>query len=332
VRIVLSGFAELETVLRVVSVAHQFLSKPCDEAVLENVVTRACDLRAVLNEEALRRVVGSIDRLPTLPSVYAALIAAVAKEDVPTQEIAGILKRDAALCAKTLQVVNSAFFGLGRPIAKVEDAVVYLGYNTVKQIVLAVEVFQSCGIGRHAVIPLETLQAHAMQVGNVASGLVQDRGLKDDAYVAGLLHDIGRLVLVAKAPERMAAAVEMAQRQCVPLHVAEGQCLGVTHAEVGAYLLGLWGLPYPIVEAVANHHTPSRVKTTEFGVLAAVHVADGLIREEQATIRHDPSAAEARHLDLEFLQHVGVSARIPEWRELAGRLAELTPAAEGSEG
>lgn len=324
VRIVLSGYAELETALRVVPVAHQFLTKPCDADVLENVVTRACDLQALLSEDVLRRLVGSIDRLPTLPRIYSELVTAVAKEDVSAGEIAAILKQDAAMCAKALQIVNSAFFGLGRAIAKVEDAVIYLGFNTIKQIVLAVEVFQYCGVGRHSVIALETLQSHAMLAGSVASCLFSEREKKDDAYVAGLLHDIGKLVLVAKAPDRVAEVMAEARQAGVPVHVIEERRWGVTHAEVGAYMLGLWGLPYPIVEAIANHHVPSRVHTTEFGILAAAHVADGLLHEE-ADPTFSATGEEIRMLDLEFLKRTGFADELPEWRALARRLGSPVP-------
>jgi putative nucleotidyltransferase with HDIG domain len=326
VRIVLSGFAELETALRVVPVAHQFLTKPCDADVLENVVARAHALQALLKGEALHRLVGSIDRLPALPQVYAELLAAVARENVAATEIAEILKRDAALATKALQVVNSAFFGVGRPIAKVEDAVIYLGYNTIKQIVLAVEVFQNAGVGRRSLIPLEKLQAHAMMTGSLASCLFKDRETKDDAYVAGLLHDIGKLVLVAKAPERVAEVLAESEREGVPVHVVEARRWGVTHAEVGAHMLGLWGLPYPIVEAVANHHAPGRVETKDFGVLAAAHVADGLMHEE-ADPTITASGGPVRYLDLDFLERAGFASELPEWRDLARYMG--TPAASG---
>jgi len=316
VRIVLSGHAELETALRAVPVAHQFLSKPCEPGVLENVVERACNLQSLVNEDAVKRTVGRIESLPALPRVYSRLMTVLANETATGEEVAAILKQDMALCAKVLQIVNSAFFGLARSISKVEEAVTYLGFTAIKQIVLAVEVFRDSPAPAQPRLGPDALQRHSLLVAGFASTLFKGRKEKEEAFVAGLLHDIGKLVLAVKLPEHLAKVFAEMDRAPCPMSVAEKTVWGVTHAEVGAYLLGLWGLPYPMIEAVANHHEPRRVDSNEFGILAATHIADGLINDEL----HALAPQSERHgasMDVAYLEKLGLTDKIEGWRELA---------------
>jgi len=315
VRIALSGHAEMETALRAVPVAHQFLAKPSDAGVIENVIERACSLQALIDVEAVRGVVGRIDKLPSVPRIYFQLTAALAKENVSVQEIARILKQDMAMCAKILQIVNSAFFRLSRSISRIEEAVTYLGFGTIKEVSLAVEVFEHSA-GKATRIPLDELQAHALLVANLAASFFKEKGHREDAFVAGLLHDVGKLLLVVELPEQVDQVLaEMAREKC-PYVAAEERLWGVTHAEVGAYLLGLWGLPYSIVEAVANHHAPARVDTRDFGVLAATYVANCLADDEVPATGTD-GTQRPPGLDLGYLESIGVADRLPEWREFA---------------
>ncbi len=313
VRIVLSGHAELETALRAVPVAHQFLTKPSEAGVIEEVIERACALQAVIGDESVRRVVGRIERLPSLPRVYQQLVAALARESVQAEELARVVEQDMAICAKTLQIVNSAFFRLSRSISRIEEAVRYLGFNALKQIVLAVEIFEDHAVRGLPALELEALQAHALAVGRLAAALVE-RPQREDGFVAGLLHDLGRLVLLAELPDQCQAALVRAAAERCPLQVAEAEVLGTTHAEVGGYLLGLWGLPYPIIEAVASHHAPARVACAALGLVGAVHVADALVHETRpgATVGAGPDA-----IDLGYLAAVGATAELAGWRELA---------------
>jgi HD-like signal output (HDOD) protein len=321
VRIVLSGHAELETALRAVPVAHQFLNKPCEPGVIENVVERACKLQLLVTDDVVKQVVGRIEKLPSLPRVYSQLMGALSNENTSSEEVAKILKQDMAICAKTLQVVNSAFFRLPRSIGEIEEAVRYLGLTTVKHIALAVEVFN---LGKsHSRPPpgfsMEALQQHSLFVGEVAAGFFTDKQAKEDAFVVGLLHDIGRLLIGVELSKHMAEIMlEMRTANC-SMTAAEEKVLGVTHAEVGGYLLGLWGLPYPIIEAVANHHAPSRVESTEFGMLATAHIADALVREEvDSRVTSEPFPA----LDTPYLERLGVLDKLDGWREQVRRLAQ----------
>jgi putative nucleotidyltransferase with HDIG domain len=325
VRIVLSGHAELEAALRAIHVAHQFLTKPCEAGVIENTVERACNLQSLINDNVVQHLVGKVDNLPSPPMVYSGLMVALNNEFIGTRQIADILRRDMAMCAKTLQVVNSALFQFSRVITEMEDAVAFLGYNTIRQIVLSVEVFNSHHKGRLEGAALDALQSHACLVGSLASRMFPDRREQEDVFIAGLLHDIGKLVLAAHLPEAVLEIQAALRNGELTMHQAERRVLGTTHAEIGAYLLGLWGLPYPIVEAVANHHEPRRVDSAEFGVLAGVYVADQLIQELGPPRPGAPQ--EGSFLDMEYLEQMGVAAQVPEWREMARQ--EISTGARG---
>jgi HD-like signal output (HDOD) protein len=321
VRIVLSGHAELETALRAVPVAHQFLNKPSEPGVIESVVERACNLQLLINDDIVKQTVGKIDKLPSLPRVYSQLMVALSNENTSTDDVGRILKQDMAICAKTLQVVNSAFFRLPRAIGKIEEAVRYLGLTTVKHIALAVEVFQR---GKsHSQPPLgfsmEALQQHSLLVGEVASGFFSDKQTKEDAFVVGLLHDIGKLLIAVELPDHMTKILLEMKASSSPMNIAEEKVWGVTHAEVGGYLLGLWGLPYPVIEAVANHHAPSRVDTKEFGILAAVHVSDALVHE---VVDRRGAAEQFAGLNLAYLENLGIADKVDAWRQNVRRQAK----------
>lgn len=282
VRIVLSGSAELEAALRALPVAHQFLLKPCRAEVLENVVQRACSLQSLISDERFREQLGKLDRLPSQPKVYAALTRAMADERSTMDTIASIVEQDAGICLKVLQLVNSAFFGLGKPVGSVKQAVSYLGFNVVRNLVLATEVFSSQQYGTLPMAFLEQNQRHALAVANVASLIARDSGSKqDDAFIAGLLHDIGHVILAAERPAEFAELRARARDGTQPDFVVEEEAFGVSHAEIGAYLLGIWGLPYPVVEAVANHHRPERVTLLGPDILAAVTAAEALVQDAE---------------------------------------------------
>jgi HD-like signal output (HDOD) protein len=328
VRIILSGYTELEATLRTVPVAHQFLTKPCDPDRLKDVVERACALQSLLNREALRATIAQMGDLPSQPGVYLALAEALADPATSMADVAQLIEQDIAMSAKCLQLVNSAFFGLGRRITSVQQAVSYLGTDMLKVLVFTVEVFHAFQPARGAGgFDLEALQSHSLLVARLATKILAGRQPADDAFVAGMLHDVGKLVLVTRLPEQAAAIAGSAQETARPWHVLEEEVIGVTHAEIGAYLLGLWGLPQQTVEALAYHHDPTRLPESEFDVLAAVYVADVLI-DEQMVARELGGAELSGPLDEEYLASLGVADQVPAWRALA---AELTATAlEGS--
>jgi HD-like signal output (HDOD) protein len=317
VRIVLSGHAELETTLRAVPVAHQFLAKPCNPDVLEKVIERACNLQALINDETVRRAVGKTDKLPSMPKAYFQLMETLSNERASLKDVAHILKQDMAMSAKILHLVNSAFFRLSRRISDIDEAVAYLGISNVKYVTLAAEVFRgNVGLKNGSGLSVDRIQAHSLYIGSLASQMLTDKRQKEDAFVAGLLHDIGKFILLVEMPEHMETVLRHMREERAPMHVVEKTLYGVTHAEVGGYLLGIWGIPHAVVEAVANHHAPQRVEQECFDVLSAVYAANELANEQVNGATTD-IACERPPIDESYLKKQGVEERLSTWRQLA---------------
>jgi HD-like signal output (HDOD) protein len=278
IRIVLSGYSDDEETTRLLPVVHQYLSKPCEAKQIENVIGRSLNLHEVLQQPRLRAAVGRIRQLPAMPKTYSKLVEVMSGPDPSVQTIARLVAADPSIAAKVLQIVNSSFFRLARQITKIEQAVSYLGFAAIRNIVLSVEIFSSQwhkGAAAAGFSP-ELLQAQAQRVAAVARALVARTALEDDAMLAGLLHNIGYLVLIQECPQEIEQARQLARTRSIALHEAEHEVLGTSHAEIGAYLLGIWGLPHPIIEAIAFQHTRQRVPQTHFDLLATLVTAQAL--------------------------------------------------------
>jgi HD-like signal output (HDOD) protein len=293
VRIVLSGQTDQEMARRAVTVAHQFLAKPCDGEMIRNVIRRACDLQALLQDKTLRSIVGSIDRLPSVPHLYHELTAALDAPSSSMASVGAIVQRDTALTAKILQAVNSAFFGNGRPTTNLAQALNYLGLDILKSLVLLVH---AGGFSNNHRDQASRIQIHAFNIARIASLIARGRLDEKEAFTAGMLADIGRLVLAAHGNTGAPFEGE-ARAQKIPLHVAEERRLGFTHAEIGAYLLGLWSIPLPIVEAVAHHHAPHRVASGDLDLTTVLHVADAMSAAIMCGATEVPSEIDLRHLE-----------------------------------
>lgn len=255
VRIVLSGQADEASALAVVRVAHQFLAKPCDVKVLRQAVERTAALNRRLTDPTLRAIVGSVDRLPSALHIFQRLSEAVSRDDASIDEVTGLVRQDPAMASKLLQFVNSAFFAQSREISDVKNAVMRLGMKTVKNLVLGVGVFDTVSKWKlPPLVSVDELQRRGFLTARIASALVTAPKLADTAYMAGLVCDVGELVLAATLPDQLQDAWQRAAERCAPRSTLEHELLGATHAEVGASLLGLWGLPFAVVEAVAGHH------------------------------------------------------------------------------
>jgi len=277
IRVVMSGYAESGKLLQLVSLAHRYVAKPCDAEVLENIIERCFQLDSLLRDEKLKALVGRIGALPAMPKTYARLQAALSESDTTSKQIADIVSDDPMVAAKVLQVANSAFFRLAKKISRIQDAVAYLGFASIRNMVMSAEVFSQWEkLKTPAGLEAERLQAHAQRTAAACVALATGTPMADDALLVGLIHDIGYWILIQECPNELRHAIELAQSSGVPSEEAERQVIGATHAEIGAYLLGLWGFPYNVVEAVAFHHSPAQVSQRQFDLLAVLSVAHSL--------------------------------------------------------
>lgn len=322
VRIILTGQSSQEAAMRAVPVAHQFLNKPCEASALQEVITRACNVQDLLASSDLREIVGSLESLPGVPRTYAAIRQKLSESEWTIADLADIIEYDPALVAKILQIANSGFFALPRHVYTLIDAISFLGASTIEKLVLSIEVVAAFGqFGQVDVATIERHHHHSHLVGRIAQSLHQERHLAESSFTAGLLHDVGLLVLATCSPERFAQAASDAHQTRRPMFRSEKDLFGVTHAEVGAYLLGIWGLPFPIVEAAAFHHRPTEVASSQFDVVSSVYVAGCLAEEAQpgGTGDLDPYI---EPMSEQFLESKGIAGKLDQWRKLAAALAE----------
>jgi len=285
IRLVLSGYAEDEQSQRLLSIAHQYLSKPCEPQQLENVIKRCIQLHALLTEPGLRASVGHVGQLPAVPQIFSKLCDVLEKPGSCVREVAAVVYEDPAIAAKVLQIVNSSFFRLTRRITRIDQAISHLGFNLVRTIALSAEVF--CQWRPQAVIAgitPERLMRRAHRVAAAVGTLSQGTPIVDEAVLAGLFHNIGYWVLLQDRPQDLMKAIETARSNDMPLYEAEIEVIGASNAQIGAYLLGLWGLAYPIVEAIAFQHQPERVGQRDFDVLAALITGERLAMAESPLI------------------------------------------------
>jgi putative nucleotidyltransferase with HDIG domain len=294
VRIVLSGSAERDVVLRAAAVAHRFLAKPCDVDELAHVVERSC---------ALRTLPASATRLPAAPRLHAELTALLRDGGATPADAAAVIERDIAMSAKVLALVNSAYFGLRRSVVDVREAAVYLGLTTLRGLVLSAHAFEGLAPARAiAGFDLDALQRHCLHVAQIARRLLPAGVQRDDAFAAALLHDVGLLALAADEGDYLERVLARACAEGRPVVEIEREERGVTHAELGAHLLAQWGLPDSIVEAVAYHHRPAALHQPRLDAVAAVAIACGLV--------------EGR-LDAGYVSAIGADDRLDAWRTIA---------------
>lgn len=315
VRIILSGHAEREAILRLVGPAHQYLSKPCDADELRKAITGAFALRDLLGNERLKQLTARIKNLPILPALQNQLTAELRKEDPSIERVGEIISRDIGMTAKILQLVNSAFFGLAQPVSNATEAALYLGLNTIRSLALSVGVFSQYDQKLCKSFSLDVLARHSWMTGVLARQVAQlerkDSKMLEQCFLAGLLHDIGQLVLAFGLHEEYSEVIAKSSKENLPVWQVEQELLGATHADVGAYLLALWGLPNPIIEAVAMHHQPAQCVEPEFSPAIAVHAADVFAHEFSGNNTEVPPP----QLDTAHLTSLGLDGRIEIWRE-----------------
>jgi len=315
VRIVLSGQSDKEMVLKSVQPAHQYLTKPCDAEVLKSTIRQSCALRNQFADNALRRMVAQMESLPSLPDLYFQIMNELQSEYASMHKVGEIISKDIGMTAKVLQLVNSAFFGHIRHVSSPAQAAELLGLETIKTLVLSVRIFSQFDRFNLPNFSVQRLWDHSMATGvfsrTIAIKEKQSQEAIDNAFMAGVLHDAGRLILAANFARQYRQAMEVGQQRRIPLWQAENQVFEVNHAKVGAYLFSLWGLPYPIVEAIAFHHEPGAGPQKEFGPLIAVHVANFL---EHNRRQESADQIEAQ-VDRTYLEEIKMADKIGIWQE-----------------
>jgi putative nucleotidyltransferase with HDIG domain len=299
-----------------VGLAHQFLARPCEPKMLNEAIERAKVLRNLLANSKLRELVSQVKALPTIPDIYVDVLRELRTEDPSVVKLSYLISQDPGLCAKLMQMANSSFFGLQGNVTNPADAIFHLGMSAVKQLVLSIGILTSFE-NKPTAMTFNRLWNHSWATGALARKLAQREVMSDNAvenaFLCGLLHDVGKLLLATGLSAEYARVQQHHRREHIQIWQAELEILGSTHAEVGAYLLGLWGLPTRMIEAVAAHHLPAADKGKKFSLITALHVADCLDQEKRNA---DPFVCPSR-IDMAYLRELGLTDHVEDWRKIA---------------
>lgn len=315
VRLLAVDPADRELIARTSTEAHGMLARPCSPQALRASLSRGCALQDMLTSDKIRRLVAGLKTLPSVPSVYLDLVEAMKNSTTSVDEMGSIIARDIGMTAKVLQLVNSALFGLPQKITSPGQAATFLGLDMLKSLVLSVQTFAQYDESQMQGLAITDVWEHSMKVAGFARAILAaekcDRKAQEDGFLAGMMHDCGKLVLALNRPVRFAAASVFAERETEDRTELERRLFGVSHAALGAYVLNSWGLPMSVVEAVAFHHTPSQWMDLDFSPLCAVHVANCMAH----TDLESPDEPDVQGLDREYLERLGLDRRLPRWRQ-----------------
>ena len=309
-RVVISAHEDQLTVAQCLMFGHRYFSKPFDLKNLAAVLRRICNLKHQVGSEKLRNVLCGLGALPTPPRIYVRLSKAVNSLFTSLDEVAEIVQEDPGLTLKLLQIANSAYFGSARKIVTPADAIQTVGLEILRALVLCIHAFKFYQDKNFKSISASELWSHSLRTATAARKLARYENLPtaacEEAFVSGLLHDIGKLVLAANADAEYQEVMQRSRNEGTPVDQVEWEMFGATHAQIGAYLLGLWGLPEPIVTTVELHHSLDLHANTGFTPAAALHVAQFLER----------SPDRISQLDTRFLKQIGVENRVSEWERV----------------
>jgi len=311
-RIVLSGHADSALTMQCAGATHQFLLKPCDSRTLSLSIHRALAASQWQDHEQVRALAGRMTRLPSVPPLYFQILEEMQTAGATFSKVGQLISREPRLAEKFLALVNCNSSEFGRPITDPAQAVMHFGFEIVKSLVLGAHVFCEFCTREGSKTLIERVCRHSMTVAFSARRLCRSEGKDDrfvhESFIAGLFHDLGRLALAANFPFEYAEVPTCCQMQSMPILEAERSIFGITHAELGAYLLGLWGFPGGIVEAAAFHHTPNDCPVKEFSPLSVIHIIEANHNTSIAGV--DPALLGS--FDEVYLMELGLWARLPQ--------------------
>lgn len=313
VRFLLARSIDQDVMVTCVLGAHHYVQKPLHETSLKAALHRADSINRLVRNDRIQSLVSRMRTLPSRPSLYLEVMRELRSPNASANAVGELVAKDIAISTKLIQVVNSAYYGLQQQVTDPAAAVLLLGLETTASLVLSIEAFARFDKVKPLYFSMDRVWKHCQAVAHsskrIAELLSNDAEVARSAFTAGLLHDIGKLALALNFEEQYHGALKLAEKQKLSPCEVESQVFGATHAEAGAYLLSLWGLPLPIVEAVANHHLPARDVEKEFTASTALHLAERLEYAEDV----------AR----QGLKDITVDLDYPSELDLKGRMEEL---------
>jgi putative nucleotidyltransferase with HDIG domain len=313
-RIVLTGYTASDAIFKFAGLAHQLLAKPWSDETLIETIQRADLISQMLSDNRLKRTLNLIENFPSIPAVYMELTQKLKNSEASMEEIGAIIIRDPSLTIKMLQIVNSPYYGLPMPVTDPQKAVNLLGLDIIKGFVLTSGIFkqyeQTSLVGLH----IDELWQHSLKSANIVRQIAKrerlEKEIEEASFIASLLHDVGKIIIASNFPKEHKEICTRTASDGLPGWHAEQMVLGVSHAEIGAYLLGLWGLPLTIIKAVQEHHCPKMDEHTQIDQTVLVHVANAI---EKASLT--PSGDPIADLNAEFITRLHLGNTVALWQQ-----------------
>ncbi|MEH6442768.1 MAG: response regulator [Oceanospirillaceae bacterium] len=257
-RIALSGYSDTQMILESIKATHLFISKPTDFATLSSAIERCLSIQSMVQDKDLCDFISGISTLPCLPEIYKKLVCELSSKEASIDSVGRIVELDIAMSVKLLQIVNSAYFGLAREVTSPTEAAAHLGLDIIKSLVLSIKVFEVFEDDVD-VKKISKVFSRSQTVAKLAVAMAKEAGYGlnecNQLLTAGLLQDIGKLVICSYFPQALQAEYDaQANVDLTLLLELERGIYGVSHEQIAVYLLHLWGIPLPVVECVAHHH------------------------------------------------------------------------------
>lgn len=314
VRIFFTDLNDKDFILQGIDVAHQVIKKDFRPDFFLKIVNSAVRNLSLLEKKGMQEIIGKLDSIPIIPEVYMKLLSQFQIPNVPIKTIGDLIAKDISLTTKVLQIANSAMLAHKGEIKTPHQAAIFLGMNTLRALVLYVEVFFNNSYKQVDDFSVKKLEYHSREVAKNAVKIMEyeDRvDFIDSVYVSGLLHDFGQLVILNSFKDDYAPILDKAKDENIALWKVEKESLDINHAEVAAYLLGIWGLPDDIVEAVLYHHEPSSYISKDFCPLSAIHFANYFVNFKEAKTYEDLEG-----LDIDYYRTIGKYTHLTDWFNL----------------
>ncbi|HWD20878.1 MAG TPA: HDOD domain-containing protein [Verrucomicrobiae bacterium] len=317
VRIIMSGYVALNK-LTLITSAHQYIAKPFDASKLRDIVKRSFAAQERIVNPGLQAVVTSLSSIPSLSQVHQSLLHELEDTRTGTTAIARMVADDPGLSLKALQLANSPLFGKGYLITSPVDAVMCLGTDMIAAIVLSQSLFRHYESLKRPDMDLQRVWAHSWETACLAQHICRDKRLAakigEEAFLAGLMHEIGRFILVDNFPDQFKAACDGARNTKSPLSPRLRETFQTTPAQVGAYVLELWGLPTAVVSAVGGADDPQEDQGNGFTMTSALYIADRI-----ASSRFPADGQPLEPWRADYLQFIGCAQDVPNWEKFFAR-------------
>jgi HD-like signal output (HDOD) protein len=311
IRYLLAEQIDTGLILETESFVHQYITTATETASLKSIINKSLSLRRLFGKRELLDRISSIESLPSPPVTYNKILNELKSDDTSTTKISELVSKDIGISTKLLKMVNSAYFGLRNPVENIEHAVKVLGLDSIKSIVLATGVFNQYDDPGVPGFSIERIYSACTEVGAKARLIAHvmgfPRGLSEEALMAGMLHDVGKLIMLTEFKNELIEAAGLAKEKDISLHEAQNEIMGVDDAKIGAHLLSLWGLLDPVVEAVAYHTSPREGSSAEINTLTMVHLAYAFHYNDANNIRMKHLASEQSAVDTDYIRALGLA-------------------------